>query len=190
MTVSIRNLQLVRHVEEPGWRVGWEWQGDEVIWNIWGAEATEQGDCSKFKGSQLPHCCEKKPTIVDLMPGAPYNMQVSNCCKGGVLTSITQDPAKNLAAFRLIVGSFTNNSTDINMPRNFTLGLPGYSCSDPFQVPPTKFSKDGRRFTQALGENYLHHFLPFFSFLGSPPNFVGFCNTLFALGVLWQRHGT
>ncbi|KAF3435486.1 hypothetical protein FNV43_RR22575 [Rhamnella rubrinervis] len=63
-------------MERPGWRVGWAWKGDEAIWNMWGAESTEQGDCSKFKGSQLPHCCEKQPTIVDLMPGAPYNMQV------------------------------------------------------------------------------------------------------------------
>ncbi|KAK1557459.1 hypothetical protein Q3G72_024999 [Acer saccharum] len=37
----------------------------------------------------LPHCCEKRPVIVDLLPGAPYNQQTKNCCKGGVLTSMS-----------------------------------------------------------------------------------------------------
>lgn len=155
ITVSIHNFQLFRHIEKPGWKLSWTWKEDEVIWNMWGAEATEQGNCTKFigGGGQLPHCCEKKPTIVDLMPGAPYNMQVSNCCKGGVLTSMVQDYTKSLASFRMVIGAFSNNSTDINMPSNFTLGLPGYSCGNPFHVPPTKFSHDsGRRFTQALGE--------------------------------------
>ncbi|KAH7532346.1 hypothetical protein FEM48_Zijuj04G0010200 [Ziziphus jujuba var. spinosa] len=167
ITVSIHNFQLFRHIEKPGWKLGWTWKEDEVIWNMWGAEATEQGNCSKFigGGGKLPHCCEKNPTIVDLMPGAPYNMQVSNCCKGGVLTSMVQDYSKSLAAFRMVIGSFSNNITNINMPFNFSLGLPGYSCGDPFHVPPTKFSHDGgRRFTQALGEyktrNTVLHFLP------------------------------
>ncbi|XP_062080306.1 COBRA-like protein 6 [Humulus lupulus] len=148
ITVSIRNNQLYRHVERPGWRVGWEWKGEEIIWNMWGAEAREQGNCAKFSGGQLPHCCGKKPEIVDLMPGSPYNLQVSNCCRGGYLGSFIQDPTNHLSSFRMIVGA-TNNG--INMPENFTLGLPGYTCGNPFQVSPTRFSQDGgRRYTQAL----------------------------------------
>lgn len=119
---------------------------------MWGAEATEQGNCTRFRGGQLPHSCEKKPSIVDLMPGAPYNLQVSNCCKGGVLTSLIQDPTKHLSSFRMIVGAVSNNGTDINMPENFTLGLPGYTCGNPFEVSATRFRQDGgRRYTQALG---------------------------------------
>ncbi|KAE9455643.1 hypothetical protein C3L33_12453, partial [Rhododendron williamsianum] len=28
----------------------------------------------------------KSPTIVDLLPKTPYNDQVANCCKGGVIS--------------------------------------------------------------------------------------------------------
>lgn len=121
---------------------------------MWGAEATEQGNCTKFRGNgQLPHCCERRPRIVDLMPGAPYNMQVSNCCKGGVLGSLVQDPTKFVSSFRMIVGATSENATDVQMPENFTLGLPGYTCGEPFEVLPTRFSQDGgRRYTQALGK--------------------------------------
>ncbi|XP_057428485.1 COBRA-like protein 1 isoform X2 [Lotus japonicus] len=112
--VSIYNFQLFRHVEEPGWKLGWSWRGDEVIWSMTGAEATEQGNCTRFRQKQ-PHCCEKEPAIIDLMPGAPYNMQSANCCK-----------------------------------EKFTLGIPGYSCAMPVQVPPTRFTNDGRRWQQVL----------------------------------------
>ncbi|XP_023533604.1 COBRA-like protein 6 [Cucurbita pepo subsp. pepo] len=149
--VSLYNYQLFRHVELPGWKLGWSWKGDEVIWSMWGAEATQQGNCSKYIGKELPHCCEKKPVIVDLMPGAPYKLQVANCCKGGVLSSMRQDPANYGAAFQMNIGKSAGKGVDSKMPANFTLGLPGYTCSDPFQVSPTKFSKDGgRRWTQVL----------------------------------------
>ncbi|KAK1557785.1 hypothetical protein Q3G72_031896 [Acer saccharum] len=37
------------------------------------------------------------------------------------------------------------------MPVNFSIGVPGYTCGDPFEVPPSRFSTDkGRRWTQAL----------------------------------------
>nr|DAD39114.1 TPA_asm: hypothetical protein HUJ06_013437 [Nelumbo nucifera] len=151
--VSIFNFQLFRHVETPGWKLSWEWSNLEVIWNIVGAEATEQGDCSRIKGSQLPHSCEKKPVIVDLLPGTPYNMQVANCCKGGVLSSMTQDPTKYGAAFQMNVGMVSQAIANMTMPGNFSLGLPGYSCSEPFNVTPSKFSSDnGRRWTQALSK--------------------------------------
>ncbi|KAH1072301.1 hypothetical protein J1N35_024629 [Gossypium stocksii] len=93
-------------------------------------------------GGQLPHCCEKKPLIVDLLPGAPYNIQTSNCCKGGVLSSVIQDPTKHAAVFQMNIGA----------GQNFSLGVPGYTCAKPVQVAPSKYSSDGgRRWTQALG---------------------------------------
>ncbi|KAL0357179.1 UNVERIFIED_CONTAM: COBRA-like protein 6 [Sesamum calycinum] len=138
--LTIVNYQLFRHVELPGWKLSWTWPGDEVIWNILGAEATEQGDCSAFKGKQLPHCCEKEPVIIDLLPGAPYNKQVANCCKGGVLSSMMQDPGKYLAAFQMHIGSASDSSVP-RLPARFTLGLPGYTCGEPFKVPPTNFLK-------------------------------------------------
>ncbi|XVE56781.1 hypothetical protein DITRI_Ditri04bG0038500 [Diplodiscus trichospermus] len=50
----------------------------------------KQGDCSKYKGN-IPHCCKKDPTVVDLLPGTPYNQQIANCCKGGALNSWLQE---------------------------------------------------------------------------------------------------
>ncbi|KAG8368816.1 hypothetical protein BUALT_Bualt15G0086100 [Buddleja alternifolia] len=149
--ISIVNYQLFRHIELPGWKLSWTWPGDEVIWTILGAEATEQGNCSAFKGRQLPHCCEKQPVIIDLLPGAPFNNQAANCCKGGVLSSMNQDPGKFLAAFQMHVGSGSNNGSLPGIPGRFNLGLAGYTCGEPFQVPPTKFVEDqGRRRTQAF----------------------------------------
>ncbi|KAK6282658.1 hypothetical protein POUND7_016483 [Theobroma cacao] len=150
LKVSILNHQLYRQIERPGWKLGWAWVGDEVIWSMQGAEATEQGNCSRFKGQELPHCCEKKPVIVDLLPGALYNLQTANCCKGGVLTSMVQDPDKIAAVFQMVAGSV--NVSDFIMPENFTLGIPGYSCGKPVSVAPSKYTSDGgRRWTQALG---------------------------------------
>nr|VDD39604.1 unnamed protein product [Brassica oleracea] len=90
--VSIFNFQQYRHIQAPGWQLGWSWYKKEVIWSMVGAQATEQGDCSKFKGN-IPHCCKKTPTVVDLLPGTPYNQQISNCCRGGLISSWAQDPA-------------------------------------------------------------------------------------------------
>ncbi|XP_054789914.1 COBRA-like protein 6 [Prosopis cineraria] len=149
--VSIHNCQLYRHVEKPGWRLSWAWRGDEVVWSMSGAEATEQGNCSRFKGQNKPHCCEKQPTIIDLMPGTPYNKQVLNCCKQGILSSLTQDPLQITSMFQMNFNRpSVPNTNNLTMPTNFSLGIPGYSCSDPFQVPPSKFTTDGRRWTQVL----------------------------------------
>ncbi|XP_012568188.1 COBRA-like protein 6 [Cicer arietinum] len=152
--VSIYNFQLFRHVEEPGWKLSWDWRGNEVIWAMLGAEAIEQGNCTRFRGQQKPHCCKKHPVIIDLMPGTPYNMQSANCCKGGVLTSLTQNQAKHGASFQMnyMKSSFSvsGSSSNFSMPENFTLGIPGYSCGTPFEVPPTKFTKDGYRWQQVL----------------------------------------
>lgn len=152
LRLTLYNFQLYRHVEPPGWKLNWDWKGDEVIWGMWGAEATEQGDCSAFKGGQLPHCCEKSPVIVDLLPGAPYNIQSQNCCKGGVLSSMIQDPSRYAATFQMSVGGGGNYS-DFTMPENFTLGLPGYTCGDAHEVKPSRYPADsGRRWTQALSK--------------------------------------
>ncbi|KAE8698644.1 COBRA-like protein 1 [Hibiscus syriacus] len=147
--VSMLNFQKYRHIEQPGWKLGWDWKGDEAIWNMLGAEATEQGNCSRFKGGQLPHCCERTPSIVDLLPGTPYNMQTTNCCKGGVLSSMIQDPSKYGSVFEMTVSSATK--AGFNMPENFTIGVQGYTCGDAVPVAPSKYSLDGRRWTQALG---------------------------------------
>lgn len=62
----MNNFQMYRHIQSPGWTLGWTWAKKEVIWSMIGAQTTEQGDCSKFK-SNIPHCCKKAPTIVDLL---------------------------------------------------------------------------------------------------------------------------
>ncbi|XP_020695494.1 COBRA-like protein 7 isoform X2 [Dendrobium catenatum] len=154
--IDIYNYQLYRHIDSPGWKLGWTWGGEEVIWDARGAEAAEQGNCSKFTGN-IPHCCDKSPVIVDLLPGAPYNMQTKNCCKGGVLASLAQDHLNYHSSFQISVGtSSTGLSLNVSdaetpMPYNFSLGLPGYTCSNATVVPPTKFQNDGgRRKTQAL----------------------------------------
>ena len=119
-----------------------------------GGQATDQGDCSKFK-SALPHCCRKDPTIVDLLPGTPYNMQIANCCKGGVLNSWAQDPDNHAASFQVSVGNTGNTNKTIRVPRNITLMTPGpgYTCGAAKIVRPTKFTTpDGKRTTQAMSK--------------------------------------
>ncbi|XP_048231909.1 COBRA-like protein 6 [Ricinus communis] len=148
--VSLFNFQLYRHIEPPGWKLSWAWTGSEVIWGMWGAEATEQGNCSAFRGKQPPHCCEKEPVIVDLLPGAPYNMQSQNCCKGGLLSSMKQDLSKHIATFQMNVGGAADYS-EFAMPDNFTLGIPGYTCGKAVEVQPSRYrTGSGRRWTQAL----------------------------------------
>lgn len=110
-----------------------------------------QGDCSKFH-SATPHCCLRSPTIVDLLPGVPYNQQVANCCRGGVLASWGQDPSSAVASFQITVGQSGSSNTTVKLPKNFTLQTPGpgYTCGAAKSVKPSLFtSADGRRKTQA-----------------------------------------
>lgn len=119
-----------------------------------GGQATEQGDCSKYK-TTIPHSCKKNPTIVDLMPGTPYNQQIANCCKGGVLSSWVQDPANALSSFQLSVGASGTSNKTVRAPKNFTLKAPGpgYTCGRAQTVKPSRFlSADKRRVTQSLGK--------------------------------------
>uniref|UniRef100_A0A7N0T9L4 COBRA-like protein n=1 Tax=Kalanchoe fedtschenkoi TaxID=63787 RepID=A0A7N0T9L4_KALFE len=151
-TVTINNFQMYRHIMSPGWSIGWTWAKREVIWSMLGSQTTEQGDCSKFKGN-IPHCCKKKPTVVDLLPGAPYNQQLTNCCKGGVLSSWGQDPSASVSAFQISVGQAGTSNKTVRVPKNFTLlgPGPGYTCGPAKIVPPTHFlTPDKRRKTQAL----------------------------------------
>ncbi|KAJ0980156.1 hypothetical protein J5N97_008411 [Dioscorea zingiberensis] len=150
--VTIYNFQQYRHIQAPGWTLGWTWAKKEVIWSMVGAQTTEQGDCSRFKGN-IPHCCKKDPTVVDLLPGTPYNMQIANCCKGGVINSWVQDPATAASSFQLSVGAAGTTNKTVRVPKNFTLKAPGpgYTCGVAKVVKPSKFvSPDGRRTTQAL----------------------------------------
>ncbi|CAL9779838.1 unnamed protein product [Musa acuminata subsp. burmannicoides] len=150
--VTIFNFQQYRHIQAPGWILGWTWAKKEVIWSMVGAQTTEQGDCSRFKGN-TPHCCKKDPTVVDLLPGTPYNQQIANCCKGGVINSWVQDPANAASSFQVSVGAAGTTNKTVRVPKNFTLRAPGpgYTCGIAKIVKPTKFvTQDGRRTTQAL----------------------------------------
>ncbi|KAL8150690.1 hypothetical protein V2J09_020498 [Rumex salicifolius] len=151
--VTVYNYQLYRHIEwPPGWSLSWQWAGDEVINTVFGAEAKEQGICNMTQGSELPHCCLKSPVIIDLPPGAPFNKQVANCCRGGVLSSMLQDSSKYASSFQMNVGYLNGGVFNISKPGDFRFGSPGYTCGLAKTVSsPTKFPQDGgRRWTQAL----------------------------------------
>ncbi|KAL3716605.1 hypothetical protein ACJRO7_008221 [Eucalyptus globulus] len=150
--VTMFNFQQYRHIQSPGWTLGWTWAKKEVIWSMIGSQTTEQGDCSRYKGN-TPHCCKKDPTVVDLLPGTPYNQQIANCCKGGVLNSWVQDPANAASSFQVSVGAAGTSNKTVRLPKNFTLKAPGpgYTCGPAKIVRSTKFvSADKRRTTQAL----------------------------------------
>ena len=151
------NFQKFRHIQAPGWVMGWSWASKEIIWGMVGGQATLQGDCSKFKAA-IPHSCMRNPTIVDLLPGVPYNQQISNCCKGGVLSSWGQDPASAVASFQISVGESGSSNSTVKLPRNFTLNTPGpgYTCGQAKVVKPSLFSSaDGRRKTQAYSKSLI-----------------------------------
>ncbi|PUZ36981.1 hypothetical protein GQ55_9G081300 [Panicum hallii var. hallii] len=150
--VTMHNYEQFRHIGAPGWRLGWTWAEQEVIWSMAGAQATEQGDCSRFKGN-IPHSCKKDPVVVDLLPGTPYNMQIANCCKGGVMSTFTQDPANAASSFQLSVGLAGTTTEAVKLPKNFTLRNPGpgYTCGRAIVGKPSVFfTADGRRATRAF----------------------------------------
>ncbi|XP_037484237.1 COBRA-like protein 1 [Triticum dicoccoides] len=154
-TVSLYNYQQYRHIQAPGWKLGWVWAGKEIIWKMAGAQTTEQGDCSRFREEPPPHCCRTDPEVVDFLPGASYDKQTPNCCKGGVLSSWGQDPANAIATFDVNVGRAGTTNSSVQVPTNFTLKAPGpgYTCGPAKEVEPTKFidkDGDGRRTTQAI----------------------------------------
>ncbi|KAL7094625.1 hypothetical protein ACP275_11G115500 [Erythranthe tilingii] len=150
--VTMLNYQQYRHIEAPGWTLGWSWANKEVIWSMLGGQATEQGDCSRFKGN-IPNCCKKDPTVVDLFPGTPHNRTIPKCCKGGVVSSWAQDSTNAVSSFQVTVGNSGNTNRTVRVPKNFSLNAPGpgYTCGSARIVNPTRFvTPDGRRITQAM----------------------------------------
>ncbi|GKE92131.1 COBRA-like protein, partial [Tanacetum coccineum] len=100
-----------------------------------------------------PHCCKKTPSIVDLLPGRPYNQQIANCCKGEVINSWAQEPNNYASSFQLSVGAVGTTNKTVKPPKNFTLLAPGpgYTCRPAVVGKPSKFvTPDGRRVTQAI----------------------------------------
>jgi hypothetical protein len=119
-----------------------------------GAQTTEQSDCSKFKENVL-HCCKRDPTIVDLLLGTPFNIQITNCCKAGVINKFNQDPTNVAASFQISVGLAGTTNKTIKVTKNFTLQTPGpgytYGCT--IICRPTKFfTEDECRATQGLSK--------------------------------------
>lgn len=148
------NFQMYRHITSPGWTLGWTWANEEIIWSVVGAQATDQGNCSKFQ-IDSPHSCMKSPYIIDLLEGVPYKQQVTNCCKNGILASWGQNPAAAVSAFQVSVGNSGNTDGTVRMPENFTLFGPGlgYTCSPAVIVPSTvSLSPDGRRKTRVMSK--------------------------------------
>jgi hypothetical protein len=93
------------------------------------------------------------PAVVDLLPGVPYNQQIANCCRGGVVSAYGQDPSASVAAFQISVGQAGTTNRTVKVPKNFTLlgPGPGYTCGPAKVVPSTVFlTADHRRKTQAL----------------------------------------
>ncbi|CAK7357076.1 unnamed protein product [Dovyalis caffra] len=55
-----------------------------------------------------------------------------------------RDPSKYGAIFEMTVGGSVNYSK-FQMPENFSLGVPGYSCGQAIDAIPTKYTIDGGR---------------------------------------------
>lgn len=123
---------------------------------MYGAQAIEQGNCSNFKGD-IPHSCKKDPVIVDLLPSTPYNMQIANCCKAGIISTFSQNLANAASTFQLNVG-IPGAIKTIKVPKNFTLRAPGpgYTCGHAAVVKSSRFfTADGRRSTQAVSKLHI-----------------------------------
>ncbi|KAL3683572.1 hypothetical protein R1sor_001594 [Riccia sorocarpa] len=149
-TVNIINTQQYRGIRS--YRLGWKWAKKEIIWTMQGAQATEQGDCTRHPTNPPPHSCSLTPAIIDLLPGQPYNLQSANCCRDGVIAAAALDPKNSVSTFQITVGNTGVTNTTINIPQKLTLGSPGpgYTCSALKKVTQTKFpSSDGKRTTQA-----------------------------------------
>ncbi|KAL3814071.1 hypothetical protein ACJIZ3_015339 [Penstemon smallii] len=144
--VTIQNYYQYRHVENPGWKLGWTWSKSEIIWSMSGAFATQQGNCSSFKYQVLPHSCKPDPVIVDLMPDSVPEKRSYGCCKGGVLAAWAVDRSLSYSSFEVTVGNLEQNSTGYK-PLNLTLMAPGpgYTCGQVMDTSPTVSSVIGGR---------------------------------------------
>ncbi|CAB4321136.1 unnamed protein product [Prunus armeniaca] len=150
--VTIQNLFQYRHVDKPGWQIGWIWQQNEVIWSMNGAFATEQGNCSNYK-TDIPHSCKKDPEILDLMPDASSDNKSEDCCRSGVLDALAINPSKSFSSFGIKVGNLGGGPFSGLPPLNLTLNAPGpgYTCGPLKSVDPTvSLDFGGRRHRQVF----------------------------------------
>uniref|UniRef100_A0A1D1YE18 COBRA-like protein n=1 Tax=Anthurium amnicola TaxID=1678845 RepID=A0A1D1YE18_9ARAE len=140
--VTLHNYYLYRHVESPGWKLGWAWGRGEVIWSMAGALATQQGNCSRFP-SRVPYSCKRSPVVVDLPLDAPSENRSAGCCRGGILAASAIDPTRSLTSFELVVGNLGKDpKTGVPVarpPGNLTLMAPGpgYTCGPLEDESPT-----------------------------------------------------
>ncbi|KAF9619193.1 hypothetical protein IFM89_005747 [Coptis chinensis] len=156
--VTIQNYYQYRHVDKPGWQLGWTWASNEIIWSMNGAFATRQGNCSSFKEDPIPHSCQRNPVIADLTPEAPGESQSENCCHDGLLSAWAIEPSKSFSSFEIKVGNLNNNSSGF-MPQNLTIMAPGpgYTCGPLADFKPTIYPViGGRREQQAFIRLLLH----------------------------------
>ncbi|MCL7023171.1 hypothetical protein MKW94_000311 [Papaver nudicaule] len=151
--VDIVNSQLYRTVQPPGWKLGWTWaRHDEILWSVFGGQAIDQGGCSRFI-SNIPHSCSKRPVIVDLPTDTPLNQRITNCCRGGRLSSRYQAINKSTASFQISVGNAGTANRTVRMPKNFTFigGRAEYICGPAKMARLSRFTTpDGRRTIQAF----------------------------------------
>ncbi|CAN1783338.1 COBRA-like protein 2, partial [Linum perenne] len=143
--VTINNFYQYRHIEKPGWQIGWGWGNGEIILKMEGAYATDSGDCKNF-AAQKPHCCKQNPVIADLWPGAStQGNNFQGCCKGGVISAWAIDPSLSSSAFQITVGNLPPNTS--HPPANLTLFVPalGYTCGPVQDSDPTVFLDYGGR---------------------------------------------
>ncbi|MED6132274.1 hypothetical protein PIB30_017541 [Stylosanthes scabra] len=141
--VTIENFYQYRHVDKPGWQLGWEWANNEVIWSIKGAVATDQGNCSSYT-NQLPHSCKKDPLIVDLPSDVSPESRSEHCCNDGVLSARAINPSTSFSSFDLEVRRLGQYPLG-QAPNNLTLMAPGpgYTCSPLLEADPTIISSFG-----------------------------------------------
>lgn len=120
-----------------------------------GAFATEQGNCSLFK-FDIPHSCEERPVILDLMPEASLGNRSEGCCRSGVLSAWAVDRSKSFSSFEISVGSKDEDGNELP-PANITLMAPGpgYTCSPFLDSHPTVSSViDGKREVQVFSKYF------------------------------------
>ncbi|KAF5951602.1 hypothetical protein HYC85_009546, partial [Camellia sinensis] len=158
--VTIQNYYQYRHVDKPGWELGWTWAKNEVIWSMAGAIATQQGNCSSFK-SQIPHTCRRDPLVVDLMPDAAPENKSGGCCHGGLVGAYAINPLKSFSFFEITVGNLESNTPGYK-PLNLTLMAPGpgYTCGLLVDTNPTVWSViGGRREEQTFSKYFTAKFI-------------------------------
>lgn len=141
--MTLENYYLYRHVDKPGWKLGWTWANSEVIWSMSGAIATDRGNCSSYSGTQMPHSCKKDPIIVDLSPDVSLNRS-ERCCRGGLLSARSIDPLNAYSSFEIDVRNVGDNPLG-QAPNSLKLMAPGpgYTCGPLLDTDPSVSSDFG-----------------------------------------------